>query len=138
MCYDWLRRSVVGTVFLDKSYDGLGRDYIYYAPALSLSILPARLPAASGSSFSSMTRVFHLLSLHAGQKSRWAVDRSEAPQPMDSTGDTNLFVRSVRHQNEAYRNIHWTGGFRRVGVGRRGCGRKSSYFSGTDGDQGVQ
>ena len=37
MGYDWLRRSVVGTVFLDKSYDGLGRDYIYYAPALSLS-----------------------------------------------------------------------------------------------------
>jgi hypothetical protein len=36
MCYDWLRRSVVGTVFLDKSYDGLGRDYNYYVLPLSL------------------------------------------------------------------------------------------------------
>ena len=39
MGYDWLRRSVVRTVLLYKSYDGLGRDFYYYAPALSLSAL---------------------------------------------------------------------------------------------------
>ncbi len=34
--HDWLRRALSGPFFLDKSYDGLGRDYIYYASALSL------------------------------------------------------------------------------------------------------
>ena len=43
MAYDGLRRSGVWTVFLDKSYDGLGRDYIYYAPALSLYDIPSGL-----------------------------------------------------------------------------------------------
>jgi hypothetical protein len=36
MAYDWLRRSAVGTIFLDKSYDGLGPDFNFYALAYSL------------------------------------------------------------------------------------------------------